>query len=232
MKIAIEVANKQCPISMGTAGEISSISFDGKDVVYNLTMNEDYLNLETLEKNPESMKSAVSAMFQNPKGEIKQMLDMVIGAKSGIKFIYKGDNTGKEVECYLNTDDLKGILNQDMSAEESDQQKLEQLVNVTNISCPLHVDEATVLDKLTIEGDDVVYNYTIDEEGVDMATLESNKEQMKQSIKSSLNRNDPSLKTFLETCAKNNKSLIYRYIGKTSGKKVECVFTASEVKRL
>ena len=33
LKLAIEMANKQCPMSIGTTGEISSITFDGTDVI-------------------------------------------------------------------------------------------------------------------------------------------------------------------------------------------------------
>ena len=95
LKLAIELADKQCPMDMGTVGEISGITFDGTDVIYNMLMNEDYLDLNALEKNPDAMKSAVTAMFKNPKGEIKTMLEMVVDTKSGIKFIYKGKTTGK-----------------------------------------------------------------------------------------------------------------------------------------
>ena len=45
LKMAIEIANKQCPMSMGTAGEVSSIVFDGTNVVYSMLMNEDYADL-------------------------------------------------------------------------------------------------------------------------------------------------------------------------------------------
>ena len=34
------------------------------------------------------------------------------GSKSGIRLIYKGKSTGKEVECRLDTEELKRILNQ------------------------------------------------------------------------------------------------------------------------
>lgn len=51
LKLAIEMANKQCPMSIGTTGEISSITFDGTDVIYSLLMNEDYLDLDALGKN-------------------------------------------------------------------------------------------------------------------------------------------------------------------------------------
>ena len=82
----------------------------------------------------------------------------------------------------METEDLNNILNQNLTEEESDKHKLEELVNVTNVSCPMDVDEATTLDKLTIEPDKVVYNYTIDETKVDMATMRNNEAQMKQAL--------------------------------------------------
>ena len=111
LKLAIAAANKQCPMDMGASGEISSITFDGSDVVYVLLMNESFLNIDALKENPDAMKSAVTVMFGNPQGSIKEMLDLVVGTDSGIKFIYKGKTSGNEVECYLTTQDLKDILN-------------------------------------------------------------------------------------------------------------------------
>ena len=40
-----------------------------------------------------------------------------------------------------------------------------------NVSCPMQVDEATMLNKLTIESDKVLYHYTIDESVVQMLSL-------------------------------------------------------------
>lgn len=232
LKLGIQIANKQCPIKVGAAGEVTSITFDDKDVIYAMSMDEDYANLEALEKNPESMKSAVSAMFRNPQGDIKKMLDLVVETNSGVKFIYKGKTSGKEVECYLTTEDLKELLNSKMSAKESNQKKLEELVNITNVSCPMTIDEATVMEKLEIEGDNVVYLYKVDEDMVDVDALESNKEEMKQGIKNSLNVADPSLKSFLEACLNDKKNLVYRYTGNTSGNSMECVLEVSEIKEL
>ena len=143
---------------MGASGEISSITFDGSDVVYVLLMNESFLNIDALKENPDAMKSAVTVMFGNPQGSIKEMLDLVVGTDSGIKFIYKGKTSGNEVECYLTTQDLKDILNGGgASADSSDEKKLEEQVKMTNVSCPMQVDEATMLNKLTIESDKVLY---------------------------------------------------------------------------
>lgn len=72
LKLAIAAANKQCPMDMGASGEISSITFDGSDVVYVLLMNESFLNIDALKENPDAMKSAVTVMFGNPQGPLKR----------------------------------------------------------------------------------------------------------------------------------------------------------------
>lgn len=208
LKLAIAAANKQCPMDMGASGEISSITFDGSDVVYVLLMNESFLNIDALKENPDAMKSAVTVMFGNPQGSIKEMLDLVVGTDSGIKFIYKGKTSGNEVECYLTTQDLKDILNGGgASADSSDEKKLEEQVKMTNVSCPMQVDEATMLNKLTIESDKVLYHYTIDESVVQMSALKENAEQMKANVKNSLNSSDPALHMFLEVCVKCDKGV-------------------------
>ena len=100
------------------------------------------------------------------------MLEVVVDTKSGIRLIYKGESTSKEVECRLDTERAETHLESEEQEKESEQQKLEELVNVTNVSCPMTIDEATILNKLTIERRiKVVYNYTIDEEKVAMAAL-------------------------------------------------------------
>ena len=232
LKLAIVVAIKQCPMDMGASGEISSITFDGADVVYVLLMNESFLNIDALKENPDAMKSAVTVMFGNPQGSIKEMLDLVVGTDSGIKFIYKGKTSGNEVECYLTTQDLKDILNGGSTAESSDKKKLEEQVKMTNVSCPMQVDEATMLNKLTIESDKVLYHYTIDESVVQMSALKENAEQMKANVKNSLNSSDPALHMFLEVCVKCDKGVGYLYKGNKSGETFEISFGVSEIKAL
>ena len=70
LKLAVEVAARQCPISMGSAGEISSITFDGTDVIYTALVNEAYLKLDALEKNPESMKSSTKVRRPEKKWSV------------------------------------------------------------------------------------------------------------------------------------------------------------------
>ena len=40
LKAIVTIANKQCPMDMGEVGTITSITYDGSNVVYTLNMNE------------------------------------------------------------------------------------------------------------------------------------------------------------------------------------------------
>ena len=94
LKAAIEVANKQCPMDMGEAGKITSIVYDGENVVYTFQLNEETANIKALQKNPESMKTSMKIMFQNPTKEVKTLLDLVVKCKAGLQMIYIGKDSG------------------------------------------------------------------------------------------------------------------------------------------
>ena len=78
LKVAIESANKQCPVEMGEFGKITSIVYDGQNVVYTFNVDEVYTNIKTLKEHPESLKSSMTIMFQNPTKDVKALLDLVI----------------------------------------------------------------------------------------------------------------------------------------------------------
>ena len=57
LKAVVAIANKQCPMDMGEVGTITSIIYDGSNVVYTLNMNESITDIAILKDNPESMKA-------------------------------------------------------------------------------------------------------------------------------------------------------------------------------
>lgn len=232
LEAGIEAANKQCPISLGMAGEVTAIRFDGKNVVYELSVDEAFLNLEALGKSPEAMKAGIGTMLSNPKGDVKKTLELVIETGSGIKYVYKGKQSGKEASCYLNTDELKQLLDANLSQAELDRRQLEEIVNLTNASLPMAVDQATQLDKLSIEEGQVVYDYTIDESKISMSVLKERQAQLREQIRSSWSAGDVSMKMFLDACRKCGKGIGYRYVGNASGEMLYIVFDSAEVKAM
>lgn len=90
LEVGIENANKQCPISLGEAGEVTSIRFDGTDVIYDISVDDAFLNLEALSKNPESMKAGIGAMLSNPKGDVKKRWNWLLKPVRALNIFIRG----------------------------------------------------------------------------------------------------------------------------------------------
>ena len=225
LKAAIEVANKQCPMDMGEAGKITSIVYDGENVVYTFQLNE--------EKNPESMKTSMKIMFQNPTKEVKTLLDLVVKCKAGLQMIYIGKDSGEQVVCELTTDEIKNILNADVNASESDLAKLESQIQMANLQFPMQASEEVVVEKIESIGESVVYICSVDEELCPISQIEENAAEVKEGIVGTLaNQTDLPTQLFIKCCVNCNRNIVYRYIGKQSEDQHDVVITVSELKDL
>ncbi len=182
LKAAIEVANKQCPMEMGEAGKITSIVFDGENVVYTFYLNEEIANIKALQKNPESMKTSLKTMFQNPSKEVKTLLDLVVKCKAGLQMIFIGKDSGEQVVCELTTDEIKEALNADVNASESELAKLESQVHMANLQFPMKASEEVIIEKVELNDEAVIYICRVDEDLCDMDQIEANAVEVKKAL--------------------------------------------------
>ena len=51
LKLAVESANKRCPLSMGIAGDVESIEYEDGLVTYTLAINEQFSNMQAMKEN-------------------------------------------------------------------------------------------------------------------------------------------------------------------------------------
>lgn len=233
LKAAIEVANKQCPMDMGEAGKITSIVYDGENVVYTFQLNEETANIKALQKNPESMKTSMKIMFQNPTKEVKTLLDLVVKCKAGLQMIYIGKDSGEQVVCELTTDEIKNILNADVNASESDLAKLESQIQMANLQFPMKASEEVVIEKIELSDESVIYICRVDEDLCEMSQIKANAKEVKEGIVGTLaNQTDLPTQLFTKCCVNCNRNIVYRYIGKQSEDQHDVVITVSELKDL
>ena len=205
LKTVIRIANKQCPLDMGEVGNITSIIYDGDNVVYTLNMNEEITNIKILKDNPESMKSSIKMMFQNPAADVKEMLKLMAKCNSGLHMIFVGNKSGEQAVCELTAEELKEVINTNADPAQSGQTKLES----------------------------VVYICSVDEELCPISQIEENAAEVKEGIVSTLaSQTDPATQIFIKTCVENNKNITYRYIGKDSGKQYDVVIPVSDLKKM
>ena len=164
LKTVIAVANKQCPIDMGAVGTITSIIYDGNNVVYTLNMNEEITNIKILKDNPESMKSSITMMFQNPAADVKEMLKLMAKCNSGLHMIFVGNKSGEQAVCELTAEELKEVINTNADPAQSGQTKLEAQLKMANLQFPMQASEEVIVEKIEVIGESVVYICSVDEE--------------------------------------------------------------------
>ena len=106
---------------------------------------------------------------------------------------------------------------------------LEIMITSTNAQCPMQIDEVTILSSVSLEGTNVVYNYSLDEDVVTMDVIEQNKISIKSNLKRALSTQDPIMKQMISACKEANTGISYRYVGDTSGNVCVIKFSSSEL---
>lgn len=233
LKAVVAIANKQCPMDMGEVGTITSIIYDGDNVVYSLNLNESITDISVLKKNPESMKESVKTMFQNPAAEVKQMLQLVTECNAGLQMIFIGKDSGEKAVCEITSEELKNILKTEGDSSQSEQAKLEAQVKMANLQFPMQASPQILIEKMEISNESVVYICKVDEDACPISQIEANAKEVKQGIVATLAaQSDPATQLFLKTCINNDKNIAYKYIGTKSGKEYEVVVTLPELKKM
>lgn len=106
LKTVIEIANKQCPLDIGEAGKITSIIYDGNNVVYTFNMNEEITDIKQIKENPEGIKSSIKLMLQHPAADVKEMLELMAKCNAGLHMIFVGNKSGEQAVCEFTAEEL------------------------------------------------------------------------------------------------------------------------------
>ena len=225
----VEALNRECPMDMGESGTLESIKLEGNDVVYYYAYANDLpMEIEALRRNPDAMKSMAKANFSSPGEELTKFVDLLIGAGMGVRYVfYKEDAPEVTAECGLTVDELKDLTENGLTGTEASLQKLQEVVNITNLSCPMRLDEYTVMRSMTLEPENVVYDYYVNEEQIPMSSID--REILKQENFSALDVSDMGVRMLLQLCVDCDRGLAYRYTGDKSGETIVVGATSSEL---
>ena len=233
LKAVVAIANKQCPMDMGEVGTITSITYDGSNVVYTLNMNESITDIAILKDNPESMKESIKIMFRNPAKDVKEMLKLVAECNAGLQMKFVGKDSGEEAVCELTPEEVKEVLKAESDPSQSERAKLEAQLKMANLQFPMQASEEVIVEKIEVIGESVVYICSVDEELCPISQIEENAAEVKEGIVSTLaSQTDPATQIFIKTCVDNNKSIAYRYIGKESGQQYDVIIPVSDLKKM
>jgi hypothetical protein len=110
LKAAVEAANTQCPMSLGSTAELTTISYEDDAVIFAFTIDETLINIDMLADNPEAMKALVKTMIASQNGKTKVLLDMMVDADALLCIKFIGRDSHKETSIMLANYELKGLI--------------------------------------------------------------------------------------------------------------------------
>lgn len=129
------------------------------------------------------------------------------------------------------TDKEEVEVKQEKSVESKNLALLKDGIRDANKMFPVQTDEATVMKKIYLDGDYVMYLSEVDEDLMDMDLFEEGKSGMRDYLKSNLTGiTDANFRQFKNICIKANKGIGYKYVGDTSGKGVVIKFSCDELR--
>lgn len=230
LKREIEAANKACPINLGSMGELVKMEYDDvyRVVKFHFSTNDDIVDIENLQNNYGLIKESMKLSFA--RGEYREMVKDMIDAGVGLEMIFKSSTTGKKFEVQLTHDDLVEMYNNAPDEESISETLLKNMVTTENAACPTLVDNGLVLRKVSDDGSNVIYEYSLNESVYDMNHFKNSQSEVRKNLKE--NFQDPSTKSQLETLVANGRGVIFKYTGETSGKSLEIEFAPHELSAL
>lgn len=226
----IEVANKECPMDLGMVGEISSMEFDEEtdEVIMTMTISKDMpLKISALNKLKNTLKRAMLGNWAKSESGLK-LIEEIAKADSKITMVMRTENTDENIKIKISKDEVRDLAEGKIDPI-SPRDLLEIMITSTNAQCPMQIDEVTILSSVSLEGTNVVYNYSLDEDVVTMDVIEQNKISIKSNLKRALSTQDPIMKQMISACKEANTGISYRYVGDTSGNVCVIKFSSSEL---
>ena len=230
LQAGIESANKECPMNLGMVGEISSMEFDEEEdeVIMTMTISKDMpLKISALNKLKNTLKRAMMGNWAKSATGLK-LMEEIAKADSKITIVMRTENTDENIKIKISKDEVKDLAEGKIDPI-SPRDLLEIMVTSTNAQCPMQIDEVTILSSVSLEGTNVVYNYSLDEDVVTMDAIEQNKTSIKSNLKQALSAPDPTMKQMISACKEANTGISYRYVGNTTGNVCVIKFRPSEL---
>ena len=227
LQMEVEAANNDCPIDLGMLGQVTSFNYDEDENQMEMIfeINGETINLDVFKSNDDIARNMMKLSFSQE--EQKEMVNVMVDAGASMAITYLNPLTWDSYTVIINPSEMKEIQKSKLSDTEVAQLILENNLLMENSSCPTLIDEGMYMISATDDGDYIIYSYQLDEDLYDMDDFKGNQDVLKEVLSSALS--DPGMSTVFSTFIKAGKGIKYRYIGETSGKYVDIVFTCEEI---
>ena len=214
----IETINKECPIDLGMICEISNMEFDedADEVIMTMTFSKEMpLNISALNKLKNTLKRAILGNYANLEST-NRLMKNIAKADAKMTIVLQTEETNESLKIKISKDEIRDLAEGNIDPI-SPRDLLEIMVTSTNAQCPVQIEDGMIMSSASLEGNNFVYNYSVDENLVSIEAIKQNKSAVKANIKQILSSNDMTMKQMVKICKEANTGIVYRYIGDVSG---------------
>ncbi|MCM1370158.1 MAG: hypothetical protein NC204_07275 [Candidatus Amulumruptor caecigallinarius] len=125
------------------------------------------------------------------------------------------------------------LLAGSVSSCSSKENRFDKAIEQLNSMLPMNLGNGFTMEKVSSDGDGIVYTIKCDDNEIDMNMMEENKEELRQNtlaqLKQQKRSNNKDFATLLDYCKESNKNIIYKYVGNPSKKTVEISINTNEI---
>lgn len=214
------------PVESGTW---DGIALEDDYLVFSYTINDDPStgnSLQNLMGTEDYQRAFLKYLFSSSKeASVSQLIDMVNDADCGMKCVYSSKLTGEKVSITLSSKDMKAWNYFDIKNVAKDY--VTYLINQSNASLPVSLDEVTILNKISMDASFVTYEYQIVEQGFTVTELLNNREAF---INDMMSGDEDTY--FEEICKDAGLNIMHKYTGITSSDVISFSYTPVEHNRL
>lgn len=247
LKLAAEVANRDCPMRIDEGMLCTRIAFQDNEFQYYVECDEEVLGMQFMdvfEKLKAANEEDIRQSFLTDwDPDIRELVTMLRRNNVNVVYIYTGSITGKQVRCVIDLNQVEeagvpmgiGMTEEVLESggsEDDNQSLLELSAELANGMCPETIDEGMVNTAISYDNGAIIYTVECDEDvlGSDfIATINENKAGVKQVLIEGLLSDEGYDNEFLQLIKEENAKVKYHYVGTKTGKVCNITILASEL---
>lgn len=224
LRLAVEVANKECPMDIEGVGKVTSISYEGNSVVYNCVITEEGLSVEGIKDMKETVKAGIiDELVSDTDKDSEDFLDQIVSANANVTYNYM-EKGGANYEIVITPEDIRKAkeINSAFKGEKADEYattNVDEVISVIN----KNLDDGMSCHK---EGSDIVIVLKLGPQDASLSDIRANKKAIKKDIMSEI---APGVDQTFELCVSKKMDLVYRYVDKRENS-VNIRITSDEIK--
>lgn len=222
--------NNMCPISMGIVGSINSVEYRNGNVYFTCSVDETYINIPSIKKNPTQMHDNLLTQVKNHSESMETLIEFLAENNIGMSYVYVGRTSGQKVTISLSAAEIREAR-KNANGQRDPLVDIDAILSTTLTQLPMEVEKGITLVNMYRTEDFLVYVYDVNELVISINDMENNRVALKTMLKSNLQQMkfDPAVSLLISLCLEANIGIRYLYVGKNSGNRIYFDLTTDDL---